>query len=102
MTTYGILVTAGGSAVAVTTAPSGITSVTTMMGAAPQSANNFVAELSIMGGTLSTNNLKNGGLASGIGMSYDEPPLAQGQPITVTVHTGPDYPSALALPLVAY
>jgi putative CocE/NonD family hydrolase len=41
-------------------------------------------------------------IASGIGMTYDAPPLAEGQPVTVIVHTGPDYRSALALPLVAY
>jgi putative CocE/NonD family hydrolase len=41
-------------------------------------------------------------IASSIGATYDAPPLAEGQPITVTVHSGPEHPSALTLPLVAY
>jgi putative CocE/NonD family hydrolase len=41
-------------------------------------------------------------LASGIGATYDAPPLAEGQQITVTVHSGPGRPSALSLPMVAY
>lgn len=41
-------------------------------------------------------------IASGIGLTYDAPPLAGGEPVTVTVLTGRDFPSALTLPLVEY
>jgi predicted acyl esterase len=41
-------------------------------------------------------------VASGIGTAYDAPPLAGGEPVTVTLHTGRAYPSALTLPLVEY
>lgn len=40
-------------------------------------------------------------ITSSIGQSYDAPPLAQGQPITLTLHSGPDYPSSLSLPIIA-
>lgn len=41
-------------------------------------------------------------ITSGIGLAYDAPPLAGGEPVTLTVHSGADYPSAISLPVVAY
>lgn len=40
-------------------------------------------------------------ITSSIGQAYDAPPLAEGQPVTLTLHSGPEYPSALTLPLIA-
>ena len=39
-------------------------------------------------------------ITGSIGQTYDAPPLAEGQPITLTLHSGPDYPSSLSLPII--
>ena len=39
-------------------------------------------------------------ITGGIGMVYDAPPLASGQPVALTVHSGPQHPSSLSLPMV--
>ncbi|HSG57397.1 MAG TPA: CocE/NonD family hydrolase [Paracoccaceae bacterium] len=41
-------------------------------------------------------------VSSGIGLGYDAPPLAGGAPVTVILHSGPEHPSALTLPMIAY
>jgi predicted acyl esterase len=40
-------------------------------------------------------------ITSGIGQTYDAPPLAGGEPIMLTLHSGPGHPSALTLPIIA-
>lgn len=40
-------------------------------------------------------------ITSSIGQSYDAAPLAQGQPVTLTLHSGPQHPSALSLPVLS-
>ena len=40
-------------------------------------------------------------ITSGIGQTYDAPPMAGGEPIILTLHSGPDQPSALTVPMIA-